>query len=155
MEAPIQELEKEFDQINFDHIIASKQDENIQSESESDSMSVTVDSDAVDVKKNKKSFDIQLHDLDFDRNSPFNDDLQMDSNKKIESLEIQTQVEIHNENSKHEIDTNISQTLDLVSSKSHRNGEVATAADEDLTDKKPLNLQTNTSLNEQVLNVLV
>ena len=150
MEVPIQELENEFDQINFDHIIASKQDENIQSESESDSMSV--DSDAVDVKQNQKNVYIQYNALDFDRNSPFIDDLDMDSNKKIESHEMQTQVETHNANlnSEHDSNKTISQPVFFLSSQSERDVEVETAIDGDLTDIKPLILQTYKSLNKQV-----
>ena len=153
MEVPIQELEKQFDQINFDHIIASKQDENIQSESESDSMSV--DLEAVDVKQNLKNVDIQFHAPDFDRNSPFNDDLDMDSNKNIESLELQTQVVIHTANLNSEYDSNktISQPLDFVSSQSV--GELNTLVDGHLTVIKLSKLQNHTSLNEQVLNVLI
>ena len=173
MEAPIQELEKEFDQIDFDRIMSKNQKENITGKDEYMELTTdvskadpefnisevddSIEHGAPDIRQNQENVDVQFHDSDLDRNFPFNDDQQMMSDKKIESLEMQTQVEIHNVNSKskHDLDTTSSQPLDLVSSQSHRNGEVATPADEDLTDKKPLNLQTYTSLNEQVLNVIV
>ena len=104
------------------------------------------------VKQNKKNVDIQFHVSDFDSISPFIDDIEMDSNKKIESLEMQTQVEIHNKNSnsKHDLDTTISQPLDLVSSQSNRVGAMDAAADGDLTVIKLSKLQTHTSLDEKV-----
>jgi hypothetical protein len=111
----------------------------------------------VNIKQNQENVDVQFHNSDLDRNFPFNNDQQMISDKKIESLEMQTQDEIHNVNSKskHDLDTTSSQPLDLVSTQSDRDEKMVTAADEDLTDKKPLNLQMYISLNEQVLNVIV
>ena len=102
---------------------------------------------AVDIKQNQKNVHIQFHSSDIDRNSPFNDDLQMDSNKKIESLEIQTKVTIHNENksSKHDLNGISSQPHDLVSSQSIKDIEIDTMAD-----IKHMKLQEYTSLNEQV-----
>ena len=109
----------------------------------------------VDIKQNQENINVQFHDSYLDRNFPFNDDQQMLSDKKIESLEMKTQVEIHNEKSKHEIDTNISQTLDLVSTQSDRDEKMDTAVDDDLTVLKLSKFQTHTSLNEQVLYIML
>ena len=103
----------------------------------------------VDIKQNQENVDIQVHAPELDRSSSFNDDLQMESNKKIESLEMQTQVKIN-------IDTNISQPLDLESSLSIRDREMNSAADGYLTvikqlKLKQLKLQPHTSLNRQVI----
>ena len=167
MEAQIQELEKEFDQIDFDKMMLNNQDEktpvkekymeittNISKADPEFNISEVDDSKelcALDIRQNQKKVDVQFHASDLDRNSPFIDDLQMDSNKKIESLEMQTQVEIHKENSKHEIDTNISQPLDLVSTQSDRDKKMVTKVDVIKLSK----LQNHTLLNEQVLNLLI
>ena len=165
MEVPIQKLEEE-----FDYIIASNQEKNIPGEEKNIELTTNVSKadlelnilleadkrvelDDVDLKKNHRIVDVTLHASDFDRSSPFNDDLQMDSNKKIELLEMQTQVAIHNENSntKHNSDTTISQPNELESSLSIRDGEMNAKADEYLTVIKLLKPQTHTSLNGQVL----
>ena len=103
---------------------------------------------APDIRQNQENVDVQFHSSDLDRNSPFIDDLQTNSHKNIESLEMETQVEIHNENSNHEIDTNIS-------TQSDRDERMVTAVDGDLTVLKLSKFQPHTSLNEQVLYIML
>ena len=98
------------------------------------------------MKQSQKNVDIQFHASDFVRNSPFNDDLQMNSNKKIESPEMQTQDEIHNVSSNSK-----SQPLDIVSSQSFRCREMDTTVDVDLTAINSLKLHTHPSVNKQVI----
>ena len=169
IESSIQEMEKEFGQINFDNIIANNQEENIQDKKKHMELTTIVSNaetefdiqsevyeiaefGAVDIKQNQKNVHIQFDPSDIDRNSPFNDDLQMDSNKKIESLEIQTKVTIHNnnENSKNDLIGISSQPHGLVSSQSIKEREIDTMADGDLTDIKDMKLHGHTSLNKHV-----
>ena len=166
MEATIEELEKEFDQIDFDKIMSNNHDEktpvkekhmeltiNISKADPEFNISEIDDSielGALDVRQNQENVDVQLHSSDLDRNSPFNDDLQTDSNKNIESLEMETQVEIHNVNSNTNSDITISMPNELHSSPFIRDKEIDTSVDGDLTVIKLSKLQ-----NEQVLNVLI
>ena len=164
----IQELEKEFDQIDFDNIISSNQDEIIpdiekhieltkivsKGRPESDERILSevnecVDLGYVDVKQHQENVNIQFHASDFDRNSSLNDDLQ--KKKRMEPLQMQTKVEMNivnvNSNSKHD-----SQPLDLVSSQDNKDRVDDNTADEELTIVKKLNIQTLASLNKQVPN---
>ena len=174
MEAPIQELEKEFDQIDFDKIMANNQDENTPGKEKHTELTMnvsranlelnmllgadkSVELGDVDIKQNQENINVQFHDSYLDRNFPFNDDQQMLSDKKIESLEMKTQVEIHNENSNtnQNIDTNISQPLDLESSLSIWDKEIDNSVDGDLIVIKLSKLQMHTSLDGQVIYVLI
>ena len=168
MEAPIKELEKQFDQINFDKIMSNNQDEK---RGKDKNMELTtnlskadpefniskpddsIDLGAQDIRQNQENVDVQFHASYLNRNSPFNDVILTDSHKNIELLEMQTQVYIHKENlnSNQNIDTNISQPLDLESSQIIRDKEIDTSVDGDLTVIKLSKLQTHTTLNKKVL----
>ena len=108
----------------------------------------------MDIKQHHENDDIQIYASDFYRKSSFNRELQMNSNKKIESFEMPTQVQIHNvdSNSKHDLDETSAQPFYLLTSRALTNREKTTMTDGDLNVIKPLKLQTHTSLHEQVLN---
>ena len=176
METSIQELEKEFEQINFEKM-SNNQEEIIPDKEKHTNTKLTtneklkanlelnilsegdksVELGDVDIKENQENVDVKFHDSDLDRNFPFNNDLQMNTNKKIELLEMKTQVEIHNvtSNTIHDLDTTISLPLDLESSQSIRDGEIDTSVDGNSTVIKPLKIQTYTLLNEQVINIII
>ena len=169
MEAPIQELEKEFDQIDFDKIMSNNKDEKKPSKEKHMELTTNISKAdpefniseldnskelcALDIRQNQKNVDVQFHVSDLDRNSSFNNDQQKySSNANIESLEMQTQIEIHKENSNSNlnIDTNISQPLNLESSPI-RDKEIDTSVDRDLPVIKLSKLQMHTILNKKVL----
>ena len=144
MEAPIQELEKEFDQINFEKIMSNNKEENIPDKEKHTELTTNVTNadlelnillkadkslelGDVDIKQNQENVDVQFHDSDLDRNFLFIDDQQMISEKKIESPEMQTQVD----------------------------EKMVTAVDGDLTVLKLSKFQTHTLLNEQVLYIML
>ena len=112
-----------------------------------------IELDAFDIKQIEENIDIQVHASDFDRNSPFNDDIQIDSNKNIESLKMQTQVEIPkvDSNSMHGLYKTSSQPLELVSSQFTGDRAMDTTPAGDFT----VIIHAQSSMDTQVLHVIM